>query len=119
MSRYPHINFCKDPGAICGKEYPELKWIGTPCEIIHFFLDMIMRETNTQTLFFATQILAGLFYWTRSLQTYDDGWNYLDNLKSFVKGGLKDDSFIDAVSGIVNRVSKIFLKSERWIITTY
>ena len=46
---------------------------------------------------------AGMFYWIRSLQTYDDGWNYIDNLKSFVQGGLVDDSFIDAVSGIVNR----------------
>ena len=46
---------------------------------------------------------AGMFYWIRSLQTYDDGWNYIDNLKSFVQGGLIDDSFIDAVSGIVNR----------------
>jgi hypothetical protein len=44
-----------------------------------------------------------MFYWIRSLQTYDDGWNYIDNLKSFVQGGLVDDSFIDAVSGIVNR----------------
>lgn len=45
-----------------------------------------------------------MFYWIRSLQTYDDGWNYVDNLKSYVQGGMKDDSFIDAVSGIVNRV---------------
>lgn len=28
-SRYPHIDFCKDPGAICSREeHPELKWIG-------------------------------------------------------------------------------------------
>jgi hypothetical protein len=49
---------------------------------------------------------AGMFYWIRSVQTYDsDGWNYIDNLKAFVRGGLTDDSFIDGVSGIVNRVS--------------
>lgn len=48
---------------------------------------------------------AGMFYWIRSVQTYDSGgWNYIDNLKAFVQGGLKDDSFIDSVSGIVNRV---------------
>ncbi|KAL3785064.1 hypothetical protein ACHAW5_001764, partial [Stephanodiscus triporus] len=73
-SRYPDIDFCKDPGAICVPGgHVELKWI------------------------------AGMFYWIRSLQTYDNGWNYMDNLKSFVQGGLQDDSFIDAVSGIVNR----------------
>lgn len=28
-SRYPHIDFCKDPGAVCSRdEHPELKWIG-------------------------------------------------------------------------------------------
>jgi len=47
---------------------------------------------------------AGMFYWIRSLQTYDEGWNYFDNLKAFVRGGMKDGAFIDAVSGIVNRV---------------
>ena len=50
-----------------------------------------------------------MFYWIRSVQTYDsdDGWNYISNLKAFVQGGLTDDSFIDGVSGIVNRVSGI------------
>ena len=28
-SRYPNIDFCKDPGAVCTREeHPELKWIG-------------------------------------------------------------------------------------------
>ncbi len=50
--------------------------------------------------------VAGMFYWIRSVQTYESGgWNYIDNLKAFVRGGLTDDSFIDGVSGIVNRVS--------------
>ena len=49
-----------------------------------------------------------MFYWVRSLQTYDEGWSYMDNLKAFVRGGMNDDSFIDAVSGIVNRVSLLF-----------
>jgi hypothetical protein len=39
----------------------------------------------------------------KSVQTYDSGWSYLDNLKSFVSGGMTDETFIDAVSGIVNR----------------
>ena len=74
MARYADIDFCKDPGAICSRsEHPELKWI------------------------------AGMFYWISSLQPYDNGWNYLDELKLFVDHGMKDDAFIDAVSGIVNR----------------
>ena len=44
-----------------------------------------------------------MFYWIRSLQTYNDGWSYMDNLKAFVRGGMTDDAFIDSVSGIVNR----------------
>ena len=39
----------------------------------------------------------------KSVQTYDSGWSYIDNLKAFVRGGMQDTSFIDAVSGIVNR----------------
>ncbi|KAL9184834.1 hypothetical protein ACHAXT_002611 [Thalassiosira profunda] len=71
-SKYPEIDFCKDPGAVCTRD-AELKWI------------------------------AGMFYWIRSLQTYDDGWNYKDNLKAFVRGGMEGNLFIDSVSGIVNR----------------
>ena len=40
-----------------------------------------------------------MFYWVRSLQTYSDGWDYISNLKEFVRGGMKDGAFIDAVSG--------------------
>jgi len=72
---YGEIDFCKDPEAICSsKKFDELKW------------------------------LAGMFYWIESVQGYDvGGWNYMDELRSFVDGGLKDRKFIDAVSGIVNR----------------
>jgi len=75
-SWYPEIDFCKDPDAVCRRDgqYPELKWI------------------------------AGMFYWIQSLQTYDKGWSYIENLQDFVWGGMVDDTFIDAVSGIVNRV---------------
>lgn len=74
-SRYPDIDFCKHPDAICSsEEHKELKWI------------------------------AGMFYWVESLQSYDvDGWNYIDELKSWVDGGMTGNSFIDSVSGIVNR----------------
>eukprot|EP00956_Cyclotella_meneghiniana_P033961 scaffold100636_cov60-Cyclotella_meneghiniana.AAC.2 len=72
---YPDIDFCKNPEAICSsQEHKELKWI------------------------------AGMFYWIESLQSYDsDGWNYMEQLHAFVNGGLSDPSFINAVSGIVNR----------------
>jgi len=76
-SRYPSIDFCTNPEAICAsEEFAELKWI------------------------------AGMFYWIESLQAYEsaeDGWNYINKLHEFVDGGMNDMSFIDAVSGIVNR----------------
>lgn len=72
---FPDIDFCRTPDAICtSTEYPELKWI------------------------------AGLFFWVKELQGYDQGgWNYFDVVKKFVDGGMQDSSFIDSVSGIVNR----------------
>ena len=75
-SRYPTLDICSDPGAICSsEEFPELKWV------------------------------AGLFYWIDSVQTYSStlGWDYLTELHRFVDGGMVDSDFIDAVSGIVNR----------------
>ena len=74
-SRYPDIDFCKDPEAICADDrYKELKWI------------------------------AGFFYWVDQVQPYDnEGWNYIDELHNFVDNGMKGDGFINAVSGIVNR----------------
>lgn len=39
-----------------------------------------------------------------SVQKYDvEGWNYMERLEEFVDGGFSDPSFINAVSGIVNR----------------
>jgi len=74
-SRYPNIDFCRDPEAICkSQEHKELKWI------------------------------AGFFYWISEVQPYDnEGWNYIDELHNFVDGGMEGDEFINAVSGIVNR----------------
>ena len=47
---------------------------------------------------------AGMFYWVESLQTYNQrGWSYMDELREFVDGGMKDASFIEGVSGVVNR----------------
>ena len=46
-----------------------------------------------------------MFFWMSTVQTYDkEEWNYMENLKKFVRRGFRDDGeFIDAVSGIVNR----------------
>lgn len=64
-----------DPEAICAsQEHQELKWI------------------------------AGMFYWVESLQSYSErGWDYITELHKFVDGGMEDVSFINGVSGIVNR----------------
>jgi len=73
---FPDVNFCKRPDLICSKDspYPELKWV------------------------------TGFFYWMESVQSYDvGGWNYLTELKKFVDDGMTGTSFIDSVSGIVNR----------------
>jgi len=74
-SRYPQVDFCKDPEIICSSpEYKELKWI------------------------------AGEFYWMESVQGYNEGgWDYLTELRKFVDGGMTGTAFIDGVSGIVNR----------------
>ena len=45
-----------------------------------------------------------MFYWIESLQSYDErGWNYLVELHKFVDDGMKNSSFIEGVSGVVNR----------------
>ena len=45
-----------------------------------------------------------MFYLVESLQSYNvGGWNYIDELKKYVDNGMSGNSFIDAVSGIVNR----------------
>jgi len=52
--------------------------------------------------------IAGLFYWISDVQQYDSGgWNYLHELHKFVDNGMEGDAFINAVSGIVNRVRSL------------
>ncbi len=84
---YADIDFCAAPETICSsKKHKELKWI------------------------------AGLFYWMNAVQSYEGtgkyaGWDYKTELKKYVdsdfgKNGytpLNGISFIDAISGIVNR----------------
>ncbi len=77
---YSGLDFCSNPGLICSsEENKEIKWI------------------------------AGLFYWVTSVQAYSNeggeysDWNYYNELKNYVDNGMNGTSFIDAVSGIVNR----------------
>jgi len=73
---YPDVDFCKDPGAVCSPEHPELKWI------------------------------AGFQYWLNAVQPYDvRGASYLDTLHAWVDSGADptDPSLADFASGVVNR----------------
>ena len=48
--------------------------------------------------------IAGEFYWLESVQSYNKGgWDYITELRKFVDNGMTGTSFIDGVSGIVNR----------------
>lgn len=74
---FPDVDFCRNPEAICtSTDHPELKWV------------------------------AGLYFYMNEVQSVsDDTWKYLDQLRAFVDSGMRasDTSFIDGVSGIVNR----------------
>lgn len=75
-SRYPNVDFCGFPEAICaGPESSEMRWV------------------------------TSMFEWTERVQTYDDGkgWNYLKELKNFVDDGMYNVDFLHAVSGIVTQ----------------
>merc|ERR1712070_1104015 len=78
-SLFPNVDFCKRPDSICNSvEHPDLKWV------------------------------AGLFFYAKEVQLYptDDAWSfdYDAELKYFTDAGnINDRSFIDKVSGIVNR----------------
>ncbi|KAL7539560.1 hypothetical protein ACHAXR_009388 [Thalassiosira sp. AJA248-18] len=73
---YGDVDLCEDPEQICSSsEYKELKWV------------------------------AGMYTWIEKVQSYnEDGWSYLSELNRFADSGWEDgDSFIDQVSGILNR----------------
>uniref|UniRef100_A0A7S0NV18 Glycoside hydrolase family 19 catalytic domain-containing protein n=1 Tax=Calcidiscus leptoporus TaxID=127549 RepID=A0A7S0NV18_9EUKA len=73
---YPQVDFCRDPGAICRAEHPDLKWV------------------------------AGFFYWLNDVQPYDvRGGNYRATLRAWVDNGadVDDHSLVDFASGVVNR----------------
>jgi len=73
---YPQVDFCRDPGAICRAEHPDLKWV------------------------------AGFFYWLNDVQPYNvRGGNYRATLRAWVDNGadVDDHSLVDFASGVVNR----------------
>ena len=103
---YAGMDLCANPELICSStEHKEIKWV------------------------------AGLFYWMNSVQAYEGGgiyqdWNYKTELKKYVDSNfgennyqpLNGTSFIDSISGIVNRgcpddecpdVGKVHAKKER------
>lgn len=77
---YPDLDLCSNPELVCStQEHKEIKWI------------------------------AGIFFWMNEVQGYNNvggpyaSWNYHEQLKAYVDGGLTGSKFIDDVSGIVNR----------------
>ncbi|CAK8993802.1 Chitin-binding type-4 domain-containing protein [Durusdinium trenchii] len=75
VAPFKDVDFCKDPEVICSStKHPELKWV------------------------------AGFFYWMSSVQTYKTAeFDYVKELREFVDSGMTGSTFIDKVSGIVNR----------------
>lgn len=76
FSRYPDINFCSTPNAICddADRTRELRWV------------------------------LGLFEWADRVQSYNDsGWNYMQELQKFYDGGMVGDEFIFHVINILTR----------------
>ncbi|MFT4926936.1 MAG: hypothetical protein ACI8WB_003036 [Phenylobacterium sp.] len=77
---YADLDLCSNPELVCSTQaHKEIKWI------------------------------AGIFFWMNEVQGYNNvggpyaDWNYHQQLKAYVDGGLVGSEFIDDVSGIVNR----------------
>mmetsp|Transcript_910 Transcript_910/g.1752 ORF Transcript_910/g.1752 Transcript_910/m.1752 type:complete len:881 (-) Transcript_910:121-2763(-) len=76
FSRYPDINFCSTPNAICDDvaRTLELRWV------------------------------LGFFEWADRVQSYNDsGWNYMQELQKFYDGSMVGDEFIFQVINILTR----------------
>lgn len=92
-SRYPGVDFCRTPSAICGEggraDRPELKYV------------------------------VALFDWVDRVQSYSNAeskWEYLLQLKYFVDEGMEDGGqFVDAVSSILARGCDGYYCSEQTI----
>ena len=83
---YPDTNFCITPEVICDPERSrEFRWV------------------------------LGLLEWSDRVQSYvNSDWNYLDELKKFVDGGMDDDDFIDVAISIFTRNCHDNKCSEQW-----
>ena len=65
---------------------------------------MFVDQVDARVCCVLSLATAGFFYWINAVQSYDEGgWNYINELHSYVDGGMEGDAFINAVSGIVNR----------------
>lgn len=77
---FPDVDFCANPDEICSStKHPELKWV------------------------------SGLFYWMKDVQSFDSGgWSYQEQITKLAQNPNDQNAratFINAVSGIVNRGS--------------
>ena len=75
--RFPAIDFCAFREATCATE---------------------IGQENAEGLLWIT----GMFEWIERIQSYPN-WDYINNLKRFVDGGMVDEAFIDTVSSIFTR----------------
>eukprot|EP00571_Detonula_confervacea_P001264 CAMPEP_0172318412 /NCGR_PEP_ID=MMETSP1058-20130122/34795_1 /TAXON_ID=83371 /ORGANISM="Detonula confervacea, Strain CCMP 353" /LENGTH=1348 /DNA_ID=CAMNT_0013033243 /DNA_START=80 /DNA_END=4123 /DNA_ORIENTATION=+ len=86
-SGFYNIDFCSSPEALCSS-------FTKPATEFNKFPSTI--DTSE------ARYLVGMLYWIDSVQDYNWGyWNYMENVKLFVDGGMKDDSFVDEFSDIV------------------
>ena len=82
-----NVDFCQHPEALCS-DYV------VPSTSLSQFTTTI--DTS------AAKYLIGLIYWADHVQPYKWGfWEYRAQVKLFVDGGMKDDSFVDEFSEIV------------------
>ena len=61
--------------------------------------------------------LTALTHWVYFIQPFDDGsgWNYLDELREFVKGGMIDESFVSLVAEISVLDTESTLSSDAFV----
>jgi hypothetical protein len=69
---FPNVDFCNDPGQVCaGLDSIPLRWI------------------------------SGMYHWMENVQKYDKGgFNYMNELVSYVNGNLKKEEFFEGAANI-------------------
>lgn len=82
-----NIDFCSHPEALCSD---------------HTIPATGFNKFPTTVKTSEVRYFIGLLYWADYVQGYNWGyWNYMEKLKLFADGGMKDDSFVDEFSEIV------------------